>query len=79
MGNPGVFGLASLGFALTVLGFQFVAPHEGTGGATTYAVLVAAVTFYISHQTLTESFATAEPEPAPDPVATSGLAATDLA
>lgn len=43
MGNPGVFGLASLGFALTVLGFQFVAPHEGTGGATTYAVLVAAI------------------------------------
>ena len=43
MGNPGVFGLASLGFALAVLGFQFVAPGQGTGGATTYAVLVAAI------------------------------------
>jgi succinate-acetate transporter protein len=43
LGNPGVFGLASLGFALGVLGFQFVDTAQGTAGATVFAVLVAAI------------------------------------
>ena len=43
LGNPGVFGLASLGFALAVLGFQFVDAGARTSGATVFAVLVAAI------------------------------------
>lgn len=42
LGNPGVFGLATFGFALAVLSFQVLVNSE-TVGATLYAILVAAI------------------------------------
>lgn len=41
-GNPGVFGLATFGFALAALSFQ-VLVNPDTAGATLYAILVAAI------------------------------------
>lgn len=42
LGNPGVFGLATFGFALAALSFQLLV-NSDTFGATLYAVLVAAI------------------------------------
>lgn len=42
LGNPGVFGLATFGFALSALGFQYLVNHDAAG-ATLYAILVAAI------------------------------------
>lgn len=42
LGNPGVFGLATFGFALSALSFQILV-NSDTAGATLYAVLVAAI------------------------------------
>ena len=42
LGNPGVFGLATFGFALSALSFQ-VLVNPDTAGATLYAILVAAL------------------------------------
>lgn len=41
-GNPGVFGLATFGFALVALSFQVLINPEASG-ATLYAILVAAI------------------------------------
>ncbi len=41
-GNPGVFGLATFGFALAALSFQVLVNPEAAG-ATLYAILVAAI------------------------------------
>jgi hypothetical protein len=41
-GNPGVFGLATFGFALAALSFQVLLNPEAAG-ATLYAILVAAI------------------------------------
>lgn len=41
-GNPGVFGLATFGFALAALSFQVLVNTE-SAGATLYAILVAAI------------------------------------
>lgn len=40
LGNPGIFGLSTFGFALSLLGFQMAVSKE-TAGATVFAVLVA--------------------------------------
>ena len=42
LGNPGIFGLITFGFALSLLGFQ-MAVSPTTAGATLFAVLVAAL------------------------------------
>lgn len=42
LGNPGVFGLATFGFALAALSFQVLLNPEAAG-ATLYAILVAAL------------------------------------
>jgi succinate-acetate transporter protein len=42
LGNPGVFGLATFGFALAALSFQVLLNPEAAG-ATLYAILVAAI------------------------------------
>jgi succinate-acetate transporter protein len=42
LGNPGVFALATFGFALTALSFQLLV-NPDTAGVTLYAVLVAAI------------------------------------
>ncbi len=43
LGNPGVFGLATFGFALATLSFQVLVNPEAAAGATLYAILVAAI------------------------------------